>query len=106
MSINVTCRNCSHVFLSYSGSCPECGWKRRRRTKNSSAFCALIVSALAIGGNCQIVMEYHQERSAATAAPRSVTLDSKSPTRSRLPVLNQGQLARSAASTAMNSAVR
>jgi predicted nucleic acid-binding Zn-ribbon protein len=62
MKITTTCRNCSHVFLSYARHCPECGTRlRRRRTERWLALGALAVSALAVAGTWLMVLKFEEE---------------------------------------------
>lgn len=42
------CPKCSHIFLHYAKSCPECGYVTRRKKRNRTRTQALLASVLAI----------------------------------------------------------
>lgn len=92
----VRCDSCSHIFPSYGSRCPVCDRKRptSRRSIKWTAICAVMLSALAIGGTCLMVVDFFNDR---TAAPLRVTSNSTVSKRTKVQGVEPGEVVRPAA---------
>jgi hypothetical protein len=103
MHISTTkCMRCSHTFLRYAATCPECGLVIRRRKRHKGRAKALLCSAVAIALTCLFVSQrnstdntirhFRNYPSLASVSPISAGRQTQEPTKVRYIIVREADL--------------